>query len=75
MLFAENIHRTQFILLLLVLLAAAFTTLARRFQTPYPIVLVIAGLLLSFVPGLPRVSLNPSVVLLILLRRYYSPLP
>ncbi len=67
MLFAENIHRTQFILLLLVLLAAAFTTLARRFQTPYPIVLVIAGLLLSFVPGLPRVSLNPSVVLLILL--------
>lgn len=67
MLFAENIHRVEFVLLLLLLLAAAFTTLARRFQTPYPIVLVIAGLLLSFVPGLPQVSLNPNVVLLILL--------
>ena len=65
--FAETIHRVEFILLLLLLLAAGFTTLARRFHTPYPIVLVIAGLLLSFVPGLPRVSLNPDVVLLILL--------
>jgi CPA1 family monovalent cation:H+ antiporter len=66
-LFAENIHRVELILLLLLLLAAALTTIARRFQTPYPIVLVIAGLCLSFVPGLPRVSLNPQVVLLILL--------
>jgi monovalent cation/hydrogen antiporter len=65
--FADNIHRTELILLLLLLLAAAFATLARRFQTPYPIVLVIAGLFLSFVPGLPQISLNPSVVLLILL--------
>lgn len=67
MLFAENIHQAEFVLLLLLLLAAALTTLARQFQTPYPIVLVIAGLLLSFVPGLPQVSLNPNVVLLILL--------
>jgi Na+/H+ antiporter len=65
--FAANIHRVELILLLLLLLAAALTTLARRFQTPYPIVLVIAGLLLSFVPGLPQVTLNPQVVLLILL--------
>jgi CPA1 family monovalent cation:H+ antiporter len=65
--FAATIHRVELILLLLLLLAAALTTLARRFQTPYPIVLVIAGLLLSFVPGLPRVTLNPQVVLLILL--------
>ena len=65
--FADNIHRTELLLLLLLLLAAALTTVARRFQTPYPIVLVIAGLILSFVPGLPRVALSPDVVLLILL--------
>ena len=65
--FADNIHRTELLLLLLLLLAAALTTMARRFKTPYPIVLVIAGLVLSFVPGLPRVSLSPDVVLLILL--------
>jgi CPA1 family monovalent cation:H+ antiporter len=64
---AETIHRTELVLLLLLLLAAGLTTMARRFQTPYPIVLVIAGLFLSFVPGLPQVSLNPDVVLLILL--------
>jgi Na+/H+ antiporter len=66
-LFADNIHRTELLLLILLLLAAALTTIARRFKTPYPIVLVIAGLFLSFVPGLPRVSLSPDVVLLILL--------
>jgi len=65
--YAANIHRVELILLVLLVLAAALTTFARRFQTPYPIVLVIAGLLLSLVPGLPEVSLNPQVVLLILL--------
>jgi CPA1 family monovalent cation:H+ antiporter len=33
----------------------------------YPIVLVLGGLLLGFVPGLPNVQLNPDVVLLIFL--------
>ncbi len=65
--FADSIHRAELILLLLLLLAAGLTTVARKLQTPYPIVLVIAGLFLSFVPGLPQVSLNPDVVLLILL--------
>ncbi len=64
---ADSIHRTELILLLLLLLAAALTTIARHFKTPYPIVLVIAGLFLSFFPGLPRISLDPDVVLLILL--------
>ena len=65
--FADNIHRTELLVLLLLMLAAALTTMARRFQTPYPIVLVIAGLILSFVPGLPKVTLSSDVVLLILL--------
>ena len=34
---------------------------------PYPIVLVVAGLLLSFLPRIPRIALNPEVVFLVVL--------
>jgi Na+/H+ antiporter len=49
------------------LFVAAFAALARRLQTPYPIVLVIAGLLLGFVPGIPRIVLDPDLVFLVVL--------
>src|SRR5207248_908755 len=39
----------------------------RKFKLPYPIVLVVAGLVLSFIPGIPRISLNPDVVFLVFL--------
>ena len=42
-------------------------TLAKRFKTPYPIVLVIAGLFLSLIPHMPRIELNPEVVFLLFL--------
>ena len=64
---AGGIHHAELILLLLLALVGALTTLSRRFQTPYPIVLVIGGLLLSFVPNLPHISLNPDIVFLVLL--------
>lgn len=41
--------------------------LARRVNVPYPIVLVIGGLILGFIPGLPTVSLDPNLVLVIFL--------
>ena len=62
-----GIHEAQLILLLLLLFVAAFAALARRLQTPYPIVLVIAGLLLGFVPGIPIITLDPDVVFLVVL--------
>lgn len=62
-----GIHEIEFILLFLLLFIVAFAALARKLQTPYPIVLVIAGLLLSFVPGIPNVSLNPDVIFLVVL--------
>ena len=54
---------------ILVLLAAvaALATLANRVGVPYPILLVLGGLVLSFVPGLPRVKLDPEVVFLLFL--------
>lgn len=41
--------------------------LARRLDIPYPIPLVLGGLTLGFVPGLPRVSMPPELVLLVFL--------
>lgn len=41
---------------------AALALLARRWQVPYPILLVIGGLVLALIPGLPRVRLNPELV-------------
>jgi len=67
MMMGRGIHEIEFILLFLLLFIVVFATLARKLQTPYPIVLVIAGLLLSFVPGIPNVSLNPDVIFLVVL--------
>ncbi|MHB1023464.1 MAG: Na+/H+ antiporter [Acidobacteriaceae bacterium] len=57
----------QLILLFLLLFVVVFATLARKLQVPFPIVLVLAGLMLSFVPGIPLIRLNPQVVFLIFL--------
>ena len=62
-----GIHGIQVVLLMLLVLVAAFAVLAQRLKTPYPIVLVLAGLLLGFVPHVPRVPLNPDLVFLVFL--------
>ncbi len=55
------------ILLALLSAIALFATLSKRFGVPYPILMVIGGLLLGFLPGLPRFALPPELVLLIFL--------
>jgi CPA1 family monovalent cation:H+ antiporter len=51
----------------LLVVTIPLVALARRAHVSYPIVLVLGGLLLGFVPGLPRVQLDPNLVLLIFL--------
>src|SRR3989304_1569742 len=55
--------------LVLALLAAVvvLAVLARRLGLPYPMVMVLAGLALGFVPGLPQVELDPEIVFLVFL--------
>jgi CPA1 family monovalent cation:H+ antiporter len=60
-------HQVELLLISLLLAVAVFGTAARIIGVPYPIVLVIGGLLLGFVPGLPRVELQPDLVLVIFL--------
>src|SRR5438094_855205 len=43
---------------------AALALLARKLPLPYPILLVLGGLSLAIIPGLPRVRLNPELVFL-----------
>lgn len=40
---------------------------AQRFQIPYPIALVLGGLVLGFVPGLTPISFDPMILLAIIL--------
>ena len=42
---------------------AALSALARVISIPYPILLVVAGLVLGFVPGVPEIELPPELVL------------
>src|SRR6266513_950500 len=62
-----GIHVVEIVFLLLLLFVVACGLLARRIKMPYPIVLVIGGLLLSFIPGIPRMNLNPDIIFFIVL--------
>jgi len=54
-------------LFVLLLGAAALVRVAELVRVPYPIVLVLGGLAVGFVPGLPAVELEPEVVFLVFL--------
>jgi Na+/H+ antiporter len=62
----ESLHQLKTVILLLiaVLALAAF---ARKLVIPYPILLVIGGLVLGFIPGVPALRLDPDVVFLVFL--------
>src|SRR5579875_24143 len=60
----ENIELPVLVLLLLV---AGLAFLAKRLSVPVPIVLVISGLCVSLVPHVPRISLDPNIVFLVIL--------
>src|ERR1041384_2414039 len=48
------------------LVAVAFlSALATRIGIPYPILLVLGGLVLGFAPGIPDVELEPGLVLVV----------
>jgi Na+/H+ antiporter len=51
----------------LLIVVAALAILAKKVALPYPVLLVIGGLVLGFVPGLPAVQLEPDMVFLFLL--------
>ena len=54
-------HNFEIFLAALFVLVAGLNVLALKLSIPYPIVLVLGGLALGAVPGLPDVTLNPDL--------------
>lgn len=63
----NGIEEVEIVFLLLLLFIVVFGILSKRLGIPYPIVMVLGGLLLGFVPGMPQVTLNPDLVFLVVL--------
>ena len=55
-------HALESVLLFLLVVVGAFAAIARRINVPYPILLMLAGLGLSFLPHAPHLVLNPDLV-------------
>jgi Na+/H+ antiporter len=60
-------HGAELPLLALIVAVAGLLVLARTVGVPYPILLVVGGLVLGFLPGLPPVELPPDLVLMVFL--------
>jgi CPA1 family monovalent cation:H+ antiporter len=58
-----NIETIEFLLLV----AAIVAMLARRFRLPYSMGLVVAGIALSLLPGMPRIQLSRELIFTVLL--------
>ena len=57
----------QLVLLALLVVLVALLVAAPALRIPYPILLVLGGLALGFVPGMPTISLPPDIVLVAVL--------
>ena len=55
------------LLLLVLVVVAALVTVSRLIRVPYPILLLVGGLALGLIPGVPHVELDPEVVFLLIL--------
>jgi monovalent cation/hydrogen antiporter len=63
----QGVHETELLLLGLFVAVPALSVLARFLDVPYPILLVIGGLAIGLLPGLPDVELHPDLVLVLFL--------
>src|SRR5215469_212838 len=63
----SDIHAAELVFLLLLLFVVVFGILSKKLKTPYPIVMVVGGLLLSLVPRVPNIGLNPDLIFFVIL--------
>jgi monovalent cation/hydrogen antiporter len=61
------LHEIEPLLLAVMVAVAGLSVLARVVRVPYPILLVLGGLVLGFLPGMPAVELPPELVLVVFL--------
>jgi len=70
----DFLHRAE-LLVAMLLAMVTLTAVSRRLLVPYPIVLVLGGLVLGLLPGLPSLQLDPGFVFLLFLPRSSGPPP
>jgi len=63
----SQIETVEFVFLLLLFFIVVFGIAARKLQIAYPIVMVLGGLVLSFIPAIPPITLSPDLVFLVVL--------
>jgi CPA1 family monovalent cation:H+ antiporter len=63
----SGVSDLQIFLAALFISAAVLNSVANWLEVPYPIPLVLGGLLLGLIPGIPNIELNPDLVLLVFL--------
>lgn len=61
------LHHLLPIILVLILLIVLLTIWAKKLRIAYPILLVLAGLLISFIPGLPVLQIDPDIIFFLIL--------
>src|SRR5574339_618878 len=59
-------HQVEVIIFLLAVVTA-LAEITDRIKIPYPILLVLAGMVIGTIPGLPDVTLRPEIVFLVFL--------
>lgn len=55
------------LVIILLTIVTALAEVTDKIRIPYPILLVLVGMILGFIPGLPHVELHPEIVFLIFL--------
>jgi Na+/H+ antiporter len=55
------------LLLALLVVVAVLVTISRRIRVPYPVLLLLGGLIVGLIPGIPRLELDPEIVFLVVL--------
>jgi monovalent cation/hydrogen antiporter len=55
------------VIILLLAVVAALAEITDKVRLPYPVMLVLAGMGIGLIPGLPNVTLDPSIIFLVFL--------
>ena len=65
--FITRMHQTLLLCLGLLLAVSLLVMVGQRLHVPTPIFLVISGLIISLIPGIPRIEIDPELIFLIFL--------
>lgn len=63
----SSMHHTFIAYIILVLVILLLVMLAQKIKVSYPILLVVGGLAISFIPGLPAIEIDPELIFIIFL--------